>query len=110
MNIIIQIYMIMCVILLVFDIGFLLTKNINKMKFFKKNNKFEKLVKKEIKKREADGEFSMGFLIKLPKELSKTQNLVALQNILNENQEAKVWFKSVIFSLVDVYKQKSDYD
>lgn len=110
MNIIIQIYMIMCVILLVFDIGFLLTKNINKMKFFKKNNKFEKLVKKEIKKREADGEFSMGFLIKLPKELSKTQNLVALQNILNENQDAKVWFKSVIFSLVDVYKQKSDYD
>lgn len=110
MNIIIQIYMIMCVILLVFDISFLLVKNIKKMTFYKSNSTFERMLKKEIAKREKDGEFSLSFINILPKALSRTKNLVVLQNALEENPHSKDWFKPMIFSLVDTYKQKSDYD
>lgn len=110
MNVMIQIYMIMCVILLVFDIGFLMTKNINKMLFNKKNAKFERTLKKEIAKREEDEEFSLRFINMLPKALSKTKNLVILQKVMEEHPHSKDWFKPMIFSLVDTYKQKADYD
>ncbi len=110
MNIMIQIYMIMCVILLVFDISFLVVKNIKKMTFYRSNSNFEKILKKEITKRENDGEFSLSFINMLPRALSKTKNLVILQKVLEEYPHAKDWFKPMIFSLVDIYKRKSDYD
>ena len=63
-----------------------------------------------LREREKDGEFSLSFINILPKALSRTKNLVVLQNALEENPHSKDWFKPMIFSLVDTYKQKSDYD
>lgn len=110
MNLVIQIYMFMCVILLVFDIAFLLTKNITKIKFLESDSKFEKTVRKEIENIQNGEEFSVDFVNTLSKKLSKTKNLVVLQNIMNEYPESKERFKPTLLGLVDTYKQKSDYD
>ncbi|MBQ8280164.1 MAG: HEAT repeat domain-containing protein [Roseburia sp.] len=110
MNLMIQIYMIVCVVLLVFDIGFLIVKNIRSHRFYPRDNRFENQIKKEIVLREETGSFSESFQKSLYKQLSKTKNMITLQDQLEANPAAVNMFRNVIFGLLDEYKKKSDYE
>lgn len=110
MNLMIQIYMIVCVVLLVFDIGFLLVKNIRSHRFYPRDNRFENRIKKEIELWKAAGAFSEDFQRDLYKQLSKTKNMITLQDQLELHPEAVDMFRSTIFHLLDEYKKKSDYE
>jgi len=110
MNLMIQIYMIVCVVLLVFDIGFLIVKNIRSHRFYPRDNRFENRIKKEIELRKTSGAFSAEFQRDLYKQLAKTKNMITLQDQLELQPEAVDMFRGVIFHLLEEYKKKSDYE
>ena len=110
MNLMIQIYMIVCVVLLVFDIGFLIVKNIRSHRFYPRDNRFENRIKKEIALRKETGAFSEGFQKDLYKQLSKTKNMITLQDQLEQQPEAVDMFRGTIFHMQEEYKKKSDYE
>ena len=110
MNLMIQIYMIVCVVLLVFDIGFLIVKNIRSHRFYPRDNRFENRIKKEIALREQTGSFSENFQKDLYKQLSKTKNMITLQDQLEVNPAAVEMFRNTILGLLDEYRRKSDYE
>lgn len=110
MNVIVQIYMIVCIVLLAFDIFFLVIKNARNQRFYPRVPKFEERIKEEIKNKQENGDFSPEFKEDLPKKLKKTKYLLALMSILEENGFARSWFKQTIFDLFDCYKAKSDYE
>ena len=110
MNLMIQIYMTVCVVLLIFDIGFLLVKNMRNHRFYPRMTKFEAQVIQEIEARKESGKFSEEFLKSLNKNLAKTKYLIALQSVLEKHPEAREWFKPMIFSCLKDYKKKSDYE
>lgn len=112
MNLMIQIYMTVCVVLLLFDIGFLLVKNLRNHRFYPRNLKFEQQLLQEIENRKTgdSDSFSDGFAEVLYKKLSKTKNLIALQGVLEQNPEVKKWFRESIFLQIDNYKKKPDYE
>ena len=110
MNLMIQIYMTVCVVLLIFDIGFLLVKNMRNHRFYPRVPKFEEQILKEIEIRKETGAFSKEFQNDLLKKLPKIKYLIALQGVLEKNPEAKAWFKPAIFSCIEAYKRKADYE
>lgn len=110
MNIVVQIYMIVCMVLLAFDIVFLIVKNARNQRFYPRMPKFEKRVWKEIQKKTNTGEFSPGFMQYVGGKIRKTKYLLALQGILEENPFAGEWFKEMLYSVLPVYKKKSDYE
>ena len=44
MNVVVQIYMIVCVVLLVFDVAFLMVKNARNQRFYPKKPKFRRKI------------------------------------------------------------------
>lgn len=110
MNLMIQIYMTVCVVLLLFDIGFLIVKNFRNHRFYPKMTKFEARVEKEIQMKKDTGEFSKDFEEILVKKLSKIKYLIALQSVVEKYPEEKQWFKSAIFSCMEEYKKRPDYE
>jgi len=102
--------MTVCVVLLIFDIGFLIVKNLRNHRFYPKMVKFEKEVLEEIRTKNETDCFTEAFQTRLQKRLSKTKYLIALQGILEQHPEARKWFKPVIFSCIKDYKKKSDYE
>lgn len=104
----IQIYMLVCVVLLVFDVGFLLVKNMRNHRFYPRMKAFEAQVKEEIYKKMNTGEFSQGFYSGLRRKLVKTKYLLSLQSVLDKFPDAREWFKDVIFSCMEAYKKKPD--
>jgi len=112
MNLMIQIYMMVCVVLLIFDIVFLIVKNLRNHRFYPRNAKLENQIIQEIEKRknEKRDSFSEGFTKLLFDKLSKTKNMIALQGVLEKYPEAKTWFKEAIFLQLDNYKKKTDYE
>ncbi len=110
MNIVVQIYMIVCVVLLIFDIFFLFVKNYRNQRYYPKVPKFEEKIREQIEQKERTGEFSEGFLAELSKKAKKTKYLLALNNVLDGCDRQREWFRQVVFDLIGEYQKKSDYE
>ncbi len=110
MNIIVQIYMTVCVILLLFDIVFLIVKNARNQRFYPKMPKFEDQIRQEIEQKRKSGNFSDGYQEKIGKQIEKTKCLLALQSVLDEKTYARGWFRDIIYSVLEKYQKKSDYE
>ena len=108
MTIVLEIYIIVCIALLLFDIGFLVMKNSEKQKLSSKDEVFKNKVRSEIQCYRREGFFSDDFMQKIPKELEKTVHLVSLQNVLEEDIEAREWFCSILYDLIDSYQKKPE--
>ena len=93
MSIIIRVYIWLCISLLVFDICFLLVQNQRSLVAYRPNRVLEKKLREEIAERRKNGAFTAGFMDDLTQQLSKTKNLLTLQNIIEDDAEAREWFK-----------------
>ncbi|MDO4481928.1 MAG: hypothetical protein Q4C14_04270 [Bacillota bacterium] len=110
MTIIIEIYILLCVSLLIFDIAFLLVKRNRNLTAYRKNESFEKELLKEIEDRRKNGSFSQKFAEGLKSKLSHTRNLLVLKDIIDKDPESEKWFKTYIFDQIQNYSGKSDYE
>lgn len=110
MNIVIEIYLIVCVLLLLFDILFLVLKNYRKKEFYPKNNDLAEEIRQAIQTRRQTGVFSQDFEEKLGKQLGKIRNFITLMEVLDTDQEAAAWFRPIIFAQIEEYRKKSDYE
>lgn len=108
MNVVVQIYMIVCVVLLVFDVAFLMVKNARNQRFYPKKPKFRRKILEEIEHRELSGEFSKGFPEMVQKKIARTKYLLALQAILEEKTYAADWFREIIYAVLPDYRKKSE--
>lgn len=108
MNVVVQIYMIVCVVLLVFDVAFLMVKNARNQRFYPKKPKFRRKILEEIEHRELSGEFSKGFPEMVQKKIARTKYLLALQTILEEKNYAADWFREIIYAVLPDYRKKSE--
>ena len=82
MNFIIELYLIICLLLLLFDILFLVMKNYKNQEFYPKNYDLEEKFWGEIQTRRQTGAFSPGFEEELGKKLGKIRNLITLMDVL----------------------------
>lgn len=110
MNIIIEIYLIVCVLLLLFDILFLVMKNCRNQEFYPKNTDLAEQIRGEIQNRRQTGAFSQGFEEELGKQLGKIRNLITLVDVLDGDPDAASWFRPVLFAQIEEYQKKSDYE
>lgn len=110
MNIIIEIYLIVCVLLLLFDILFLVMKNYRNREFYPKNTDLAERVRGEIQNRRQAGAFTQGFEEELGKQLGKIRNLITLVDVLEADPDAASWFRPVLFAQIEEYQKKSDYE
>ncbi|WMI82631.1 hypothetical protein [Anaerotignum sp. MB30-C6] len=114
MNFVIQIYMIICVALIIFDIAFLVLKNLRGKKFGGKDSKTKDFLMKQFRQYNAEKGFGKELKFFLTKSISKTKNLVVLQNVLEELDEHKseiyLEIKPYILNLITEYKGKSEYE
>lgn len=110
MNIVILIYLVVCIILLIFDILFLTVKSMRNHQFYPKMGKFEQQVAEEIERWKSNGSFSDDFQKGLTGKLCKTKYLISLQSVLEAHPEAREYFKSYIYACLDEYKKKTDYE
>jgi len=110
MTIVLEIYIVVCVALLLFDIGFLAIKN-SKNKYLKSEDKaFYKLLKQESENYRTEGKFSENFEKDLPKQLSKTKHLITLHKLFEDEPDTQSFFRQVLFSLIDTYRKHNDYE
>jgi len=110
MYLMIRIYMIVCVVLLLFDILFLIVKGIRNHRLYPRNTKFEHAIKREIKKYKKRGGFSDAFKNSLHKMLKKTQNLITLCDAIEKRPDMSHVFLDYIFAVIEEYRKKSDYE
>lgn len=110
MNIIVLVYLVVCVVLLAFDIIFLTVKRMRNHRFYPKMDKFEQQAEEEIGCRKKEGAFSGEFKESLTKKLGKTKYLIALQNVMTAHPESRDFFKPYLYACMDKYKKKSDYE
>ena len=106
MSIIIQLYIIICISLLVFDLLFLLIKNRRTHILYPKNTRFEKELRSEIQFYRDHGSFSTEFLNTLPKKLEKISNLITLMSVIGEDRENQALFAKYVFAMVEAYQKK----
>lgn len=110
MNIVIEIYLIVCVLLLLFDILFLVQKNYRNQEFYPKNTDLAERIREEIRQRRQTGGFSEGFEAELGKQLGKIRNFITLADVLDTDPDAAFWFRPVLFAQIEEYQKKSDYE
>ncbi|MEG2290845.1 MAG: hypothetical protein RSA29_07510 [Clostridium sp.] len=114
MNIIIESYIFLCVMLLIFDIGFLVVKNTRNHKYYPQDDKFKIIIQNEFEGYSKGNGLSNAFKEQLPKKIKKTRNLVILQNQLedvkNFREEISLELRPFIFDELENYKEKSDYE
>lgn len=110
MNLFIEIYIILCVALLIFDLVFLAAKNFKNYEFYPRNPAFEERLRREILQRRETGSFSDSFTKELPRLLEKTKNLITLQTELEKDPEASEWFRTTVYALIETYQKKTDYE
>lgn len=109
MTIVLEIYIVVCIALLLFDIGFLAMKNSNKNQMQAKDPAFEERIRLEIVNYRQRGAFSDSFVKELPKNLSSVKQLATLQDVLEEEPEAKEWFRHFLFDQYENYRKKPEY-
>lgn len=110
MNLFIKIYILLCLALILFDLAFLVVKNIKNMEFYPRNSNLERKIRNEIALHRETGSFSPGFMAELSRMLARTKNLITLQSELEKAPDAANLFRSIIFDKIGVYQQKSDYE
>lgn len=110
MTIVLELYIIVCVALLLFDIGFLMIKNSKNQQLNAKDDRFKEMLREEMQGYRRTGGFSDDFLQTIGKELEKTVHLVSMQNILEEQPEAREWGRPILFDLIDSYQKKTEYE
>lgn len=110
MYLMIRIYMIVCGVLLLFDILFLVVKGIRNHQLYPRNAKFERAIKREIKKYKKRGGFSKEFKESLHKLLKKTQNMITLCSMIEKRPDISHLFLDYIFAQIEEYRKKSDYE
>lgn len=110
MTIVIEIYIVACVLLLLFDIVFLILKNSKKHQLQPDNEVFEEELCREIQLYRETGAFSAGFIQKAGQKLSKTKNMITLQNVLEKTPEATNWFRPFLLEQLSAYEKKNDYE
>lgn len=110
MNIVIEIYLIVCVLLLLFDIAFLVMKNYRKKELYPKNDDLAEEIRQEIRNRRQAGAFSQDFEEKLGERLGKVRNFITLMEVLDTEADAAAWFRPMVFAQIGDYQKKSDYE
>ena len=110
MTIVLEIYIIVCIALLLFDIGFLMLKNSKNQQLNSKDDVFKNKVAAEVQRYREKGSFSESFVQELEKELEKTVHLVSLQNVMEEQPDVGNWVRSILYDLIDSYQKKTDYE
>lgn len=95
--------------LLLFDIGFLVVKNIKNHRFYPQNSQLQITIRKELDNLRSTNKLSKGLESILTNKLSKTNNLIIFQNEL-ENKKLDYDFKPYIFAQINNYLDKSDYE
>lgn len=110
MNIVIEIYLIVCVLLLLFDIVFLVMKNVRKQELYPRNTDLENSLREAIQTRRETGAFSQDFQEDLEKELKKVRNFITLMDLLEGDPKAADWFRPVVFGQIEEYQKKGDYE
>lgn len=109
MNIVIEIYLVVCALLL-FDILFLVLKNYRNQELYPKNNDLAETIRQEIQNRREQGSFSPEFEEQLGKQLEKIRNLITLMDVLDTDGDAAPWFRPTIFAQIEAYQKKNDYE
>ncbi|MDO4530419.1 MAG: HEAT repeat domain-containing protein, partial [Bacillota bacterium] len=110
MTIVLELYIIVCVALLLFDIGFLMLKNSKNQRLNDKDDAFKSKLYRAIQEYRDTGSYSEAFLQELAKELEKTVHLVSLQDILEEQTDIQASFRSILYDLIDVYRKKPEHE
>ena len=93
---------------MVFDICFLFIQNQRSLVAYRPNRALDKKVREEIAAHRKNGAFTAGFMDDLTQQLSKTRNLLTLQNIIENDAEAREWFQPCVFAQMERYTAKSD--
>lgn len=110
MTIIIEIYIIICLLLFIFNIVFLFTKNQTNLTAYRSNKAFYKKINNEINNHSLNGSFSDAFISGLKWRLSNTKNLIVLKNVIDERPEAAELLFPYIWEQHENYIVKSDYE
>lgn len=110
MTLMIRIYMTVCVMLLIFDVVFLLVKNMRRHQLYPRNKVFEARLQNEVRKYKAEGRFSEGFEEQLMKKLKKTKNLITLYSFMERHPNRASIFHTYIFAQMREYRRKSDQE
>lgn len=110
MNIIIEIYLIVCGLLLLFDIAFLILKNHRNQELYPKNQELVEKLREEIRLRRETGGFSQGFEGDLRAKLGRIRNLITLMDVLSGDRAAAAWFRPAVFAQIEEYQKKNDYE
>lgn len=108
MSIILWIYILLCIALLLFDIFFLLFQNRRSLVAYRKNDALERQLREAIAARQDAGAFPPDFTETLPRKLSKTRNLLTLQEVIEDDPLAKTWFRPYVMEKMGEYARKSD--
>lgn len=110
MNIVIEIYIIVCVLLLLFDILFLVLKNHRNQEFYPKNTDLAEKLREEIRLRRQSGAFSQGFEEDLAGKLGRLRNLITLADVLEGDPDAANWLRPAVLGQIEEYQKKGDYE
>ncbi len=114
MSIIINIYIFVCIMLFLFNVVFLITKNFKNRKFYAKSDKFRGMLQEELGK--YDPKLGLSDKLKdfLVNKISRTKKLIVLQdelqNIEKYKEEIQAEIRPYIFNEIESYKEKSDYE
>lgn len=114
MRVIIEIYIFICIMLLIFHIAFLVTKNFKNRKFYPPRNKMKSMLGNEFKLFNPEIGLSEKLQTFLKEDIDKTKNLIILQNQIEETTTHKdilqEKIRPYIFKKIEVYRKKSDYE
>ena len=108
MHIVIEIYILICIFLLIFDIIFLLIQNRKNLAAYRLNEQLANEIRTELNKN--PDELSLNFLKRLGTKLDKTKNLLTLQSVMEEYPKQKNLFRSSVLAQLDNYSKKRDYE
>lgn len=106
----IELYFIICVLLLVFDLVFLVIKNRGKNEVYRKNEGLGQRVQEELAHCREEGAFHPDFLPWLTERLGKTRNLLTLMGELEQAEDLRERFRAAVFAQIDTYEKKGGYD
>ena len=96
--------------LLLFDIAFLLIKNLKNHRLYPKRSKFLLELQAQLATYEDRGEFPPHYRKSLLQKLSKTQNLVLLQKELQTHHNLEPIFRPYLFHQLETYQKKTEYE
>ena len=114
MNIIIEIYIFVCAMLLLFDVVFLITKNLKNRKFHPQKNKLKNMIQIELQNYDPAVGLSNKLKDFLENKIEKTKNLIILQNELERTirykKNIQVEIRPYILNKIDIYLNKNEYE